>query len=70
MDLKKAKLEKRAKTVVAFYKHESKELFKHTVNYFEKENVPVRTIHNVVAKYRKHNLTSYLPKTGPSRKNF
>ena len=44
-------------------------MLKYTVNYFKEQNVPVRTIYNIVAKYRKHNLTSYLPKSD-RRKNI
>ena len=51
-----------AKKVVTFYKNENKEVLKHTINYFKKQNVPVRTIYNIVAKYRKRNSTSYLPR--------
>ena len=56
------------KKVVTFYKNESKEVLKHTVSYFKEENVPVRTIFNIVAKYRQHNLTSYLPKSARPKK--
>ena len=63
MSLKKAESEELAKKIVTFYKNESKQVLKHTaVNYFKKQNVPVRTIYNIVAKYRKRNSTSYLPK--------
>ena len=44
MSSKKAESEDLAKKVVTFYKNECKEVLKHTVNYFKKQNVPVRTI--------------------------
>ena len=47
-----AESEELAKTVVTFDKNERKEVLKHTVNDFKKQNVLVRTI---VTKYRKHN---------------
>ena len=68
MNFKKAESEELDKTVVTFYKNKSKEILKHTVNYFKKQNILVRTIDNIVAKYRKHNSTSYLTK-GPRPKN-
>ena len=69
MDFKKAESEKLAEAVVTFYENESKEVLKHTVNDFKKQDVPVRTIYNIVAKYRKRNSTSSLLKGGPSKKN-
>ena len=57
-----------AKRVVTFFKNESKEVLKHTVNHFKKENVPVITIYNIITRYRKHNSTNYLPKTGRPKK--
>ena len=68
MSLKKAESEELAKKAVTYYKNESKQVLKHTVNYFKKQNVPVRTIYNIVAKYRKRNSTSYLPKGGRPKK--
>ena len=53
-----------AKRVVTFFKNESKEVLKYTVNHFKKENVPVRTVYNIITRYRKHNSTNYLPKAG------
>ena len=51
MSLKKDESEELAKTVLAFDKNESNEVFKHTVNDFKKQNISVRTVYNVVAKY-------------------
>ena len=68
MSFKKAESEELAKKVVTFYKNESKEVLKHTVNYFKKQNVPVKTIYNIVAKYCKHNSTSYLTKGARPKK--
>ena len=67
---KEAESEELAKKIVTFYKNESKEVLKHTVNYFKKQNVPVRTIYNIVAKYRKRNSISYLPKGPRPEINF
>ena len=64
MSFKNAESEEFDKTVVTFYKNEGNEVLKHTVNYFKERNIPVRTIYNIVAKYRKRNSTSYLPKGG------
>ena len=68
MSLKKAKLEELSKKIVTFYENESKEVLKHTVNYFKKQNVPIGTIYNIVAKYRQRNSTSYLAKGGSTKK--
>ena len=68
MDSKTAESEELAKTVVTFYKNKSKEALKHIVNYFKKQNVPVRTIYNIVAKYRKRNSASYLPRGSRPKK--
>jgi len=68
MALKKVESEMLAKRVVTFFKNESKEVLKHTVNHFKKENVPVRTIYNIITRYHKHNSTNYLPKTGRPKK--
>ena len=68
MGLKTADSEEFTKKVVTFYKNESKEILKHTVNYFKKQNVPVRTIYNIVAKYRQRNSTNYLPKDGRTKR--
>ena len=68
MALKKAESEMLAKRVVTFFKNESKEVLKHTVNHFKKENVPVITIYNIITRYRKHNSTNYLSKTGRPKK--
>ena len=68
MALKKAESEMLAKRVVIFFKNENKEVLKHTVNDFKKENVPIRTIYNIITRYRKHNSTNYLPKTGRPKK--
>ena len=65
---RKAESEELAKKLVTFYKNESKEVLKHTVNYFKKQNISVRTIYNIVAKYRKRNSTSYLPKCDRPKK--
>ena len=48
--------------IATFYKNESKEVLKHIVSYFNKQNLPVRTIDNIAAKYRKRNSASYLSK--------
>ena len=64
----KSPIRNAAKRVVTFFKNESKEVLKHTVNYFKKENTPVRTIYNVIKRYLKHNSTNYLPKTGRPKK--
>ena len=40
-----------AKRVVTFFKNESKEFLKYTVNHFKKENVPVRTVYNIITRY-------------------
>ena len=68
MALKKAESQMLAKRVVIFFKNESKEALKHTVNDFKKVTVPVRTIYNTITRYRKHNSTNYLPKTGRPKK--
>ena len=68
MTLKKAESKMLAKRVVIFFKNESKEFLKHTVYDFKKETVPVRTIYNTITRYRKHNSTNYLPKTGRRKK--
>ena len=60
--MKTAESQELANTVVTFCKDVSKEVFKHTVNDFKKQNAPVRTIYNIVAKYRKRNSTSYVLK--------
>ena len=62
LGLKTAESKELAKTIVAFYRNEGKEVFKHIINDFKKQNVPVRTIYNIVAKYRKRNSTSDLLK--------
>ena len=49
-------------------------LVKHTAIYYgasvisKEQNVPVKTIYNIVAKYHKRNSISYLPKGGRSKK--
>ena len=68
MALKKAESAMLAKRVVTFFKNESKEVLKHTVNHFKNENIPVRTIYNIITRYRKHNSTNCLPKTGRPKK--
>ena len=68
MSFKKAESEELDKTVVTSYKNKSKAVLKHTVNYFKKLNIPVRTIYNIAAKYRKHNSTSYLTKSARPKK--
>ena len=52
MSFKKAESEELAIKVVTLYKNESKGVLKHTVNYFKEQNVLVRIIYNIVAKYR------------------
>ena len=68
MALTKPQSEMLAKRIVTFFKNESIEVLKHTVNHFKKENIPVRTIYNIITRYRKHNSTNYLPKTGRPKK--
>ena len=68
MALKKVELEMLAKRVVTFFKNESKEVLKRTVNHFKRENVPVITIYNIITRYHKHNSTNYLPKSGRPKK--
>ena len=63
MALKKAESKMLNKRVVTFFKNESKEVLKYIVNHFKKENVPVRTVYNIITRYRKHNSTNYLPKS-------
>ena len=58
-----------AKRVVTFFKNESKEVLKYTVNHFKKrKDVPFITIYNIITRYCKHNSTNYLPKTDRSKK--
>ena len=57
-----------AKRVLTFFKSESKEFLKHTVNHLKKNSVPVITIYNIITRYRKHNSTNYLPKPGRPKK--
>ena len=70
MSLKNGKSEELDKIVVNFYKNEGNEVLKYTVNYFKNQNIPVRTIYNIVAKYHKRNSTSYFPKGVRPKNNF
>ena len=68
MSFKEAQSEELAKNVVTFDKNEGKEVLKHTGNYFKKQNVRVRRMDNIVAKYRKRNSTSCFPEGGCRKK--
>jgi transposase len=60
--------EELAKAIVTYHIHCAHSLPKNTVNHFESQGIPRRSVYNIIKKYTTHLTTQFLPKSGrPSK---